>query len=67
MKTNRKRFTIYMTDEDKKRVKIRAATVARNMSDYLSELVMWDNRMKLIERLRNGEIKDATDQSVINR
>ncbi len=55
---NKSRFAIYLTDEDREKVKKRAAGVGRNMSDYIAELVMWDNMFDLVPRLRNGDIKD---------
>ena len=51
------RLTIYLTDKDKATVKKRASQVGRNMSDYLAELVMWDNRFELVEHAREGTLE----------
>ena len=57
MSIYKQRITFYMTEQDKSTIKKRASQVGRNMSDYLAELVMWDNRFKVVEHARRGTIK----------
>lgn len=56
MSSEKQKLVAYMTAEDKQRVEERARTVNRNMSDYVSELVMWDAQLNLVERARRGEL-----------
>ena len=69
MSINKQRITFYMTEQDKTTIKKRASQVGRNMSDYLSELVMWDNRFKVVEHARRGtvEIKDLAEFAMLEK
>lgn len=53
----KQRITFYMTEQDRSIIKKRASLVGRNMSDYLAELVMWDNKLRLIENSRQGTLE----------
>ena len=57
MPSQKLRLTIYLTDKDKATIRKRASQVGRNMSDYIAELVMWDNRFEFIEHAREGTLE----------
>jgi len=58
------RLTIYVTDKDKDSIRQRSSQIGRSMSDYLSELVMWDKRLALIEHAREGTLEiNQTDKN----
>ncbi len=57
MQYSKNRLTIYVTDKDKDSIRQRSSQIGRSMSDYLSELVMWDKRFALIEHAREGTLE----------
>ena len=57
MPKSKQRTVLHLSQTDKKLLKEKASEANRSMSDYVAELVMWDNMFGLIPRLRNGEIK----------
>jgi len=57
LQISKNRLTIYVTEKDKDSIKQRSSQIGRSMSDYLSELVMWDKRFALIEHAREGTLE----------
>ena len=52
MPLSKERTVIYLTKSEKAIMRKRADEIGRSMSDYIAELVMWDNRLQLIEHAR---------------
>jgi len=52
MPLSKERTVIYLTKSEKAIMRKRADQIGRSMSDYIAELVMWDNRSQLIEHAR---------------
>ena len=69
MPNSKQRLTFYLTDIDRSIIKKRASQVGRNMSDYLAELIMWDNRFKLVEHAREGtlEVKELIEYATVEK
>lgn len=69
MQNSKQRLTFYLTDIDRSIIKKRASQVGRNMSDYLAELIMWDNKFKLVEHAREGalEIKELIEYAIVEK
>lgn len=69
MSISKQRITFYLTKQDKSIIKKRSSQVGRNMSDYLAELVMWDNRFKVVEHARQGtlEAKDIDEFAILEK
>ena len=60
MAISKQRTTLYLSKTDKGILKKRSSEINKTMSEYIAELLMWDNRFKLIEHARQGslDIKD---------
>ena len=60
MAISKQRTTLYLSKADKGILKKRSSEINKTMSEYIAELLMWDNRFKLIEHARQGslDIKD---------
>ena len=54
MSSGKMRVTIYLTPENKRRLKDRADSLAMAMGDYVAELIICDTRLKILESIRNG-------------
>lgn len=69
MSNSKQRITFYLTDADRSIIKKRASQVGRNMSDYLAELVMWDNRFQLVEHARADtlETKEPVEYAAVGK
>ncbi len=57
MPLSKERTVIYLTKSEKAVMRKRADQVGRSMSDYIAELVMWDNRLQLIEHAREDRLE----------
>lgn len=57
MSIPKERTTFHLTRVDRDIIKKRASEVGRSMSDYIAELVMWDNNLRVIEHAREGSIE----------
>jgi uncharacterized protein (DUF1778 family) len=64
MPNAKSRITFYLTEVDRSIIKKRASLVGRNMSDYLAELVMWDNKFRIVENARAGTLQTEEDEAV---
>ena len=64
MQNTKSRITFYLTEVDRSIIKKRASRVGRNMSDYLAELVMWDNKFRVVENARAGTLETKEDEAV---
>ncbi len=69
MRNSKQRLTFYLTDIDRSIIKKRASQVGRNMSDYLAELIMWDNKFRLVEHAREGtlEVKELIEYATVEK
>jgi hypothetical protein len=63
MSSSKMRMTFYMTQQDKAMIKKRASDVGRNMSDYLSEIVMWDSKFRVVEHARAGTLVEIGESA----
>ena len=54
------RTTLYFSPIDKKAMKKRASELNKTMSEYVTELVMWDSKLRLIENVRENNAKIET-------
>ena len=54
MSSGKMRVTIYLTPENKRRLKDLADSLAMAMGDYVAELIICDTRLKILESIRNG-------------
>ena len=59
MSSGKSRKFIYLTPDDEKRLKERTDKLIMNYSAYITELIMWDNQLGLIEACRDGKIRPA--------
>ena len=66
MPISKDRTTLYLSKSDKYLMKSRATQINKTMSEYISELLMWDNRFRLIEHARGGtlDIKEAVEYAL---
>ena len=56
MSSGKSRKFIYLTPDDQERLKDRTDNLIMNASAYITELIMWDNQLKLIEKCREGKV-----------
>jgi hypothetical protein len=56
MATSKQRTTLYLSKTDKNILKKRASEINKTMSEYVAELLMWDNRFRLIEHARQDSL-----------
>ena len=56
MAISKQRTTLYLSKTDKDILKKRSSEINETMSEYVAELLMWDNRFKLIEHARQGSL-----------
>ena len=56
MAISKQRTTLYLSKTDKGILKKRSSEINKTMSEYIAELLMWDNRFKLIEHARQGSL-----------
>ena len=56
MAISKQRVTLYLSKTDKNILKKRASEINKTMSEYVAELLMWDNRFRLIEHARQGSL-----------
>lgn len=61
MSNKKNRKVIYLTADDEERLEARTGKLLVSASAYITELIMWDNQMELIEACREGlvEIKQS--------
>jgi hypothetical protein len=59
--SEKQRKVIYMTEDDQARLDKRMKKLSTSATAYISELMMWDNQLGLIEACREGllDIKEA--------
>ena len=56
MSSGKSRKFIYLTPDDQERLKDRTDKLIMNASAYITELIMWDNQLKLMEACREGNV-----------
>jgi len=59
MSSEKSRKFIYLTPDDQERLEARTKELIMTYSAYVTELIMWDNQLGLIEACRDGKIRPA--------
>ena len=57
MSSKKTRKVIYLTEDDEERLQARTGRLLTSASAYISELIMWDNQLGLVEACREGLVK----------
>jgi len=57
MSSKKTRKVIYLTEDDEERLQARTDRLLTSASAYISELIMWDNQLGLVEACREGLVK----------
>ena len=57
MSSKKTRKVIYLTEDDEARLEARTGKLLTSASAYITELMMWDNQLELVEACREGLVR----------